>query len=110
TLMVGERAALFAKGTWSGAITLGTCRTTPGAPVWAARADPPHVLVMGRTFYRPLMDVWAEPYDFFGAHRNQVPFLFADGSVKPISTSTSTDVLQALATREGGEVLSANDY
>jgi prepilin-type processing-associated H-X9-DG protein len=110
TFLVGERAALFAKGTWSGAITGGTCRTTPGAPVWAARADPPHVLVMGRCWLRGLMDPWAEPYDFFGAHRNQVPFLFADGSARSISSATDPSVLMALATRDGGEVVSAGDY
>jgi prepilin-type N-terminal cleavage/methylation domain-containing protein len=110
TLMVGERAGLFAKGPWAGAITGGTIRTTPGAPVFASRADPPHVMVMGRTYLKPLMSFYAEPYDFFGAHRDQVPFVFADGSVKMISSAVSTDVLQALATRAGGEAVSGSDY
>ena len=110
TLAVGERAGLFAQGPWAGAITGGTIRTTPGAPVWAARADPPHVMVMARTYYRSLQNEYAEPYDFFSSHRYQVPFLFADGSVKMIDSTTAMDVMRALATRAGGEAVSGSDY
>jgi prepilin-type N-terminal cleavage/methylation domain-containing protein/prepilin-type processing-associated H-X9-DG protein len=110
TIAVGERAALFSRAPWAGVITGGTMQTTPGAPVYGTRVDPPHFMVMARFHFKPLMDYYAEPLDFFGSHGNQVPFLFADGSVKCIATSTSIAVLRALATRAGGEVVSGNDY
>jgi prepilin-type processing-associated H-X9-DG protein len=72
--------------------------------------DPPHVMVMARTYLKALLNEYVEPYDFFSGHPYQVPFLFADGSVKSVSSSTSMDVMRALATRAGGEVVSQSDY
>ncbi len=43
---------------------------------------------------------------FGGSHTNIVMFVFCDGSVKAVSTSTDTTTLGNLATRLGGEVVS----
>jgi hypothetical protein len=110
TLAVGERPALFAQAPWAGAITGGSCQTTPGAPVYVALREPPSVMVMARVGKRRLMDPHSEPYDFFSPHRDVIHFAFADGSARPLSTAVSLDVLAALATRSGGEVISASDY
>jgi hypothetical protein len=37
-------------------------------------------------------------------------FLFADGSVRPVRIGVSLSVLQALVTRDGGEVVNQGDY
>jgi prepilin-type processing-associated H-X9-DG protein len=110
TMAVGERPALLAKGPWVGAITGGTIRTTPGAPVLRSIVHPPAIMVLARIGGRPLMNPLAEPYDFFSAHPGVVPFLFADGSVRMVPISTSLPVLQALATRAGGEAISGSDF
>ena len=104
TFLVGERASLFAKGPWVGAVTNGMIQTTPGAPVYASTALPAPAMVMARVGRKPLNDPWSEPYDFFSPHTGVVYFVFADGAVRGMKTTTDVAVLQALATRSGGEV------
>src|SRR5262249_4759126 len=81
TFAVGERAAFFTKTPWAGAMTGGTARVTPGAPVYATFAEPPQVMPMARIGLRGLNDRFAQPYDFFSPHSNIIHFLFADGAV-----------------------------
>jgi prepilin-type N-terminal cleavage/methylation domain-containing protein/prepilin-type processing-associated H-X9-DG protein len=104
TFAVGERAALFAQTPWAGAIGYGTTRITPGAPVnnqdvveEAATQTLAHVAV------HTLNDPNSDPEDFYSPHGQVCIFLFADGSVHLLPTSVSLAVLQALATRDGGE-------
>jgi prepilin-type N-terminal cleavage/methylation domain-containing protein/prepilin-type processing-associated H-X9-DG protein len=103
TLAVGERAALFARAPWVGAIDQGTIRTTAGAPVFQSLVFPPPAMPMARVGNRPLNDPWSEPFDFFSPHPTGMNALFADGSVRWVRTSTAIDVFQAVATRDGGE-------
>ncbi len=105
TLAVGERPALFAKAPWAGTISSGTIRTTPGAPVYSSVIHPPPSMVMARVWRKPLNDPWSEPIDFFSPHVGVVNFVFADGSVHGLPTSTDVLVLQGLATRAGGEAV-----
>jgi prepilin-type N-terminal cleavage/methylation domain-containing protein len=109
TMAIGERAAMFLQTPWAGVMTNGTARTTPGAPVFISYAATPPVMVMARIGHKPLNGSFSEPYDFFSPHEQVVQFVFADGSVHPLSQTTSIPVLQALATRAGGETI-ANDY
>jgi prepilin-type N-terminal cleavage/methylation domain-containing protein len=109
TIFLGERSGLFAQAPWAGAVTYGTIRTTPGAPVYRSMAEPPPVMAMGRIGNKMLNDPNAEPKDFFSAHPGGVPFLLGDGSVRFIRTSTAVDVLQALATRNGGDLVTSLD-
>jgi prepilin-type N-terminal cleavage/methylation domain-containing protein len=109
TLAVGERAALFTQTPWAGAMNGGSCWTTPGAPVYRSIIEPPAVMPMARIGARHLLDPYSEPYDFFAPHRGLVQFVFADGSVHPLRASTDVAVLQALATRAGGEAVAAPD-
>ncbi len=106
TFALGERSALFVKAPWAGAITGGSARTTPGAPVYYSMIHPPQVMPLARIGRKPLMDYYVEPYDFFSPHPGAIQFLLADGSARLVSTSTAVEVLRALATREGGEVAS----
>ncbi len=48
--------------------------------------------------------------NFFTPHVGAAFFLFADGSVRPVSVKTEVDIIRALATRNGGEVVSPDSY
>jgi prepilin-type processing-associated H-X9-DG protein len=52
----------------------------------------------------------ADPEDFFTPHSGNAMFLFGDGSVRPIRQEVQLSVLQALATRNGGETVSPDDF
>jgi prepilin-type N-terminal cleavage/methylation domain-containing protein len=110
TFLVGERCSTFAQAPWVGVITGGTVRVTPGAPVYTSIVDPAPAMVMGRIGTKTLNSPYCEPYDFFSPHPTVSHFLFADGSVHPLAFNTTIDVLQALATRDGGETIPANEY
>jgi prepilin-type N-terminal cleavage/methylation domain-containing protein len=110
TIAVGERPALFTQTPWAGVMTGGTCRTTPGAPVYLSIIEQAPSMVMARIGVRPLNDRYSEPYDFFTPHQGVAHFVFADGAVHALRTTTSLKVLQALATRAGNETVSADDF
>ena len=63
-----------------------------------------------RVGLKQLQDPYAEPYDFFSAHTGVNPFLFGDGSVRQVQSSISLGMLQGLATRAGGEVVSGEGF
>jgi prepilin-type N-terminal cleavage/methylation domain-containing protein/prepilin-type processing-associated H-X9-DG protein len=106
TLLVGERCALFTQTPWAGVMTGGTARTTPGAPVFMSVADPAPTMTMARIGRKQFNDPLSEPYDFFTPHTGGLQFAFADGSVHSLSTTTALQILQSMATRNGGEVVS----
>ncbi|HET6575761.1 MAG TPA: DUF1559 domain-containing protein [Fimbriiglobus sp.] len=105
TMAVGERPALFAKAPWIGAITRGGVRTTPGAPVYGSSAQPAPAMPMARIGRKHLNDPWSEPYDFFSPHPAVIHFAFCDGSVRGLTFATPIGVLQAMASRNLGEVV-----
>jgi prepilin-type N-terminal cleavage/methylation domain-containing protein len=105
TVAVGERCAMFVQTPWVGVIPAGTVRTTPGAPVYRSSIYPASSMTMARFGNKPLNDPNSEPADFFSPHLNVVQFVFADGSVHALRTTTAQAVLWALATRSGGETV-----
>jgi prepilin-type N-terminal cleavage/methylation domain-containing protein/prepilin-type processing-associated H-X9-DG protein len=111
TLAIGERGAFFTQAAWAGAVSFGTTRITPGAPVGnpSVIEDAP-TQVLAHIDIDTINAVIADPEDFFTPHPGVCQFAFADGSVRPVRISTTIAVLQALATRNGGEVIKANDY
>jgi prepilin-type N-terminal cleavage/methylation domain-containing protein/prepilin-type processing-associated H-X9-DG protein len=111
TLAVGERPALFAQTPWAGAISHGSAVTTRDAPVFQTVVESAPTMVMARVSgRRTLNDPFSEPYDFFTPHPGAGNFLFADGSVRSLSTSVNPAAFRALATRAGGETVNPNDY
>ncbi len=111
TLAVGERGALFVQAAWAGAISNGTVRTTPNAPVYGSQVTTAPAMPLARVGWKSVNSPWSEPVDFFSPHRLTCNFLFCDGSVHAIRPGTAYGlkfppdvvVLQALATRAGGE-------
>ena len=110
TIAIGERCAILVKTPWAGVMTNGTARTSADAPVYTNIIHPCAVMVLARISYRTLNEPWSEPYDFFSPHGNLVHFVFADGSVRPLKSSVDFQILQALATRAGGEVINGSDF
>jgi prepilin-type N-terminal cleavage/methylation domain-containing protein/prepilin-type processing-associated H-X9-DG protein len=105
TTAIAERGAMFVQTPWAGVMDQGTVRTTPGAPVYSSLVHPSTSMVMARFYNKPINSPLSEPYDFFSPHLFVMNVLFADGSVQQLRPSTGTDILQALATRGGGEVV-----
>ena len=114
TFAVGERAALFARTPWAGAVNGGSVRVTPGAPVYGTYVEEGGTQVLAHVSPRAdhyLNSPYADPYDFFSPHAGLVLFAFADGSVRPVRSSTpATTVLRALATRAQGEVVGSEEF
>jgi len=110
TIFIGERAAYFTQTPWAGVVSNGTVQVSPGAPTFLNYVEPPPAMVMARIGNHTLNDTRSEPYDFFGAHPGTVPFLFGDGAVRQVPISASLPVLQALATRAGGETANPQDF
>jgi prepilin-type N-terminal cleavage/methylation domain-containing protein len=111
TIAIGERGAFFTQTPWAGAVSLGTTRITTGAPVnnpTAFEDAPTQTLV--HVSVHTLNDPNADPEDFFGPHTGVVILLFGDGSVRPVKAGLSLSILQALATRNGGEVVNSADF
>ena len=105
TIAVGERGALLARVPWAGVMSIGTVCTTPGAPVYVSTAELAPVMAMARIGGKYLNSPFSEPYDFFSPHVERVNFVFADGSVRGLSSGIDQSVLQALATRNLGEAM-----
>jgi prepilin-type processing-associated H-X9-DG protein len=111
TIAIGERGAFFTQTPWAGAVSFGTTRITPGAPVnnpGVVEDAPTQVLL--HVAVHTINDPNSDPEEFFTPHTGTANFLFVDGSVRPVRTRVSLSVLQALATRDGGEVINPNDY
>jgi prepilin-type N-terminal cleavage/methylation domain-containing protein len=105
TIAIAERAAMFVQAPWVGVLDQGTVWTTPGAPVYQANVYPAQVMPMARFWSKTVNSPWSEPYDFFSPHLSLLYAAFADGSVRPLRDTTALEVLQAIATRSGGETL-----
>jgi hypothetical protein len=110
TFAVGERGALFAQAPWTGAVSSGTVRITPGAPVTSTSVEAAPVQVLAHCGSHALNDNQSDPDDFFTPHVGTAFFLFADGSVRPVSVKTDVAIIRALATRNSGEVVSPDAY
>jgi prepilin-type N-terminal cleavage/methylation domain-containing protein len=110
TFAIGERAALFTQAPWAGAVSHGTVRITPGAPVTSTAIEDAPVQVLAHCGSHALNDSRSDPDDFFTPHVGTALFLFSDGSARPVSVKTDVEIIRALATRSGGEVVSPDDF
>jgi prepilin-type N-terminal cleavage/methylation domain-containing protein len=111
TIALGERASRLTRTPWAGAVSFGTARITPGAPTGnPAAVEEAPTQVLSHVAAHTINDPNADPEDFFSPHTGVCLFLFADGSVRPLTQGVKLSVLQALATRAGGEVVSGGDF
>jgi prepilin-type N-terminal cleavage/methylation domain-containing protein len=111
TIAIGERGAFFTQAAWAGAVNFGTTRITPGAKTLnpGAIEDAP-TQTLAHIDVETINDPRGDPEDFFTPHTGVALFCFVDGSVHLVNLSTSLGTLQAIATRDGGEVVNANDF
>ena len=113
TFAVGERSQNLSRATWTGAVT------NAAVPLVALQAgagfDPEGggALVLSHTGegHGPNSPSGLAHGDqYWSLHPGGANFLFADGSVRFIKEQIGFSIFQALATRAGGEVLSADQF
>jgi len=110
TISIGERGSILTQSPWAGVVTAGTCRTVVGAPVYVSSVQMAPAMTLARVANRTINSYFSEPYDFFSPHRAGIQFVFADGSVHLLYPTIDLTVVQALATINGQEAISASDY
>jgi prepilin-type N-terminal cleavage/methylation domain-containing protein/prepilin-type processing-associated H-X9-DG protein len=115
TLLAGERSQNVANAAWVGMIPLGQACNNPTWPVQDCEAS--NVLILGHTGPSPdenWIDVpnykKAGADDFHSLHPGGCNFLFGDGSVRFVKETINPLVFSYLATRAGGEVVSADQF
>ena len=112
TFAVGERSQNLSRGSWVGAIT------NAGVPVLELQSggyspEGGGALTLSHTGEghgpnTPSGGAHADQY--WSRHPGGANFLFADGSVRFINEQVGFPVFKALATRKGGEVVSADQF
>jgi prepilin-type N-terminal cleavage/methylation domain-containing protein/prepilin-type processing-associated H-X9-DG protein len=128
TINVGERAWSNVNGVWAGVVTNGTTRRglQNRCPTTGALYYPAATLVQAHGhLLNTDTDADGGLDDFSSRHPGGANFVFADGSVRFLKTvlrdsgqtssgttlySPSSLVLQALTTRNGGEVVSSDSF
>ncbi|MDX2037316.1 MAG: DUF1559 domain-containing protein [Isosphaeraceae bacterium] len=118
THIVGERSHNLSYATWTarspGGWLFKTSDIIGGADEFSVEPEEAFNMVIGpigeedgpRTPNHPKAHV----EDYWSRHPGGVNFLAGDGSVKFVKDTISGDVYKALATRAGGEVISADAY
>jgi hypothetical protein len=110
TIAVGERASMFARTPWAGAIKDGLVNVEPDSPAGRNELQLAAVQVLAHAGADGFNNRYCDADDFWTPHVGSGFFAFADGSVRPVAIGTDAAVLNALATRRGGEVISPDDY
>ena len=128
TIMAGERAWGNVNGVWAGVATNAVARRglQNRCPTTGASSYPAAVLVQAHChLLNTDTDEDGGIDDYSSFHPGGANFVFGDGSVRFVKTvlrdsgrtsngdpiySPSSMILQALGTRNGGEVISANSY
>ncbi len=118
TLAVGERSHNLSYVTWTARTPGGWLYKTSsfqgGDDRFIAEPEPAFTMVIGPVGIedspRTPNSILAHPEDFWSRHKGGVNFLFADGSVRFIKDSIAQETFLGLATRDGQEVISAEQY
>ena len=111
TLAVGEKSQNLARATWTGAVTHAAVPITVLQAEDGLSPEGGDALVVAHTGEldgpnsRP-----AHADQFWSAHPGGAQFLFADGSVRLLKERRPLPIFRALATRQGGEVVSFDAF
>ena len=111
TLAVGEKSQNLARATWTGAVSHAAVPITELLAEGGLSPEGGGALVLSHT--GELNGPNSKPAhadQFWARHPTGVQFAFADGSVRFIKEKRPLAVFQSLATRQGGEVVSADSY
>jgi prepilin-type N-terminal cleavage/methylation domain-containing protein/prepilin-type processing-associated H-X9-DG protein len=118
TIGVGERNSDFVESGWAGVIPGQELVYNPATrpppynpalpPCQNWRPSITAVVVHSRQF--TINSPTGSPASFHSAHTGGGNFLFMDGSVRFINNGIGLNVMRALCTRNGGEVVPANDF
>ena len=111
TVAVGERGACLVQTPWAGAPQGGVSLLSPNAPPqfqasYSSTGTGPE-LVLAHVDDLTLNAPGTGADNFYSAHPAGAFFLFADGSVRFVHDTTRLDVLRALCTRDGSEIVSS---
>lgn len=111
TLAVGEKSQNLARATWTGAVTNAAVPITELQGEGGLSPESGDALVIAHTGEldgpnsRP-----AHADQFWSRHPGGAQFAFADGSVRFLKEKRPLAIFQALATRQCGEIVSADSY
>ena len=111
TIAVGEKSQNLARATWTGAVTHAAVPITQLQAEDGLSPESGDALVIAHTGEldgpnsRP-----AHADQFWSRHPGGANFAFADGSVRFLKEKRPLSIFQAMATRAGGEVLSADAF
>ena len=109
TFMVGERSFRYSEATWVGAVTGSNQGATPGSPLPNLPENSSNYVLAhsGEMVNGPAQPVEINHYS--SNHTRGVNFVFADGHVRFLTSSTDYSTFKALTTRKGGET-NSGDY
>jgi prepilin-type N-terminal cleavage/methylation domain-containing protein/prepilin-type processing-associated H-X9-DG protein len=110
TIGVGERDNRFVLGNWAGVLPAASTIYNPASGLGCQNLRPPITSVVVHSRQYTVNTPGASPAAFHTLHPGGGNFLFMDGSVRFIKNSVDLDTLRALATRNYGEVVSADAY
>jgi len=112
TVFVGERAHVLGDATWAGAVTGAVLFPEPGSRIGRPVTELAPGLVLGHAGERVgPCDPKGEVNQFYSLHSGGgAHFLFGDGHVSFLKPTMGYRAFYALATRAGGEVVSADSY
>ena len=121
TLAVGERSHNLSYATWTGRTIGGWLFTTAsfegGTNKFNPSPEESFCMILGPIEFQDANGLPRTPNfpaahveDYASRHPGGVNFLFGDGSVRFVKNSISPRVYGSLATRNGGEVVSADSY
>jgi prepilin-type N-terminal cleavage/methylation domain-containing protein/prepilin-type processing-associated H-X9-DG protein len=111
TLAVGEKSQNLARACWAGAITHAAVPINQLQAEDGLSPESGDALVVAHTGeLNGPNSVPAHADQFWSRHPGLAMFVFADGSVRAIKERRPLAIFQALGTRAGGEIVSADSY
>jgi prepilin-type processing-associated H-X9-DG protein len=111
TIAAGERSQNLSRATWTGAVTQAAVPITVLQAENGLDPEGGDALVVAHTGELDGPNsIPAHADQFWSLHPAGAMFLFADGSVRLIKARRPLPIFQALATRAGGEIISADAY